>query len=242
MNIQQEVKNFERQYRAAGKPAAAVWDKNYMKSQLKLFGIRAADRQLILKQFVAEHRDFRHSDLWRLAGRMWQSDYHEIRGSVPDLLIKYRRLLGYTDLPRFEKFLRQSHDWGTVDEISVHLVGYLLAQDQRTASYLKKWNTDKLFWLRRASILPFLYLFRKKSGDRKLFYRLAVKLMDESWQNWGYAVNNYSLPKRRFFIRKAIGWCLREMSEKWPAEITKFLRQNKGRMNSLSFREGGRKL
>jgi 3-methyladenine DNA glycosylase AlkD len=46
----------------------------------------------------------------------------------------------------------------------------------------------------------------------------------------------------RWFIQKAIGWVLREMSKKWPDEVYQFLQKNKRKMSSLSFREGSRKL
>ncbi|MBI5622048.1 DNA alkylation repair protein [Candidatus Falkowbacteria bacterium] len=242
MNAAQAVKNFERQFARIGNARQAAWDKNYMKSPLKFFGTRKVDQDIILKKFFVAHKDLAKPELWRLARALWQSDYHEIRTVRRSLLVHYRRLLDYADMPKLEKILYTAHDWGVVDEVAVHLVGYLLGQDQRVISYLKKWNTDKLFWLRRASILPWLFLIRQKEYDRRHFVPLLVNLMDESWQSWAYAVNNYDLKMRRFFIRKAIGWCLRELSEKFPDEVVRLLNKYKSKMHSLSWREGGRKL
>ncbi len=48
--------------------------------------------------------------------------------------------------------------------------------------------------------------------------------------------------RAKFFIRKAIGWTLREMSQKDPKVVFEFLKANKNKMSGLSFREGSRKL
>jgi len=56
---------------------------------------------------------------------------------------------------------------------------------------------------------------------------------------------DYAIGRDRFwtfFIRKAIGWALRECSKKYPEEVFAFLERIGGRASGLTRREGSRRL
>ncbi|MFA5358538.1 MAG: DNA alkylation repair protein [Patescibacteria group bacterium] len=242
INVKKEVEYLKRRYERVGNKKRAAWDKNYCRSIFKFYGVKGDDVKKIIKQFIQKNKELDKKDLWLLVRVLWESGYHELRSTAVNLLRGYLKKLDYSDLPAIERLLRQAINWDQIDEIAVHLVGPILEKDQRAFSYLKKWSIDKNFWIRRAALLSQLFLFRKKQGDRQLFYRLAVKMMDESWQNFDSWAGNHPEKMGRWFIRKTIGWVLREMSERWPEEIYNFLKTNRHKMSSLSFREGGRKL
>jgi hypothetical protein len=63
-------------------------------------------------------------------------------------------------------------------------------------------------------------------GDFDLFARLAVGMLDE----------------REFFIRKAIGWVLREVSKKRSKLVFEFLRAHRDEVSGLTLREGAKYL
>ncbi len=85
-----------------------------------------------------------------------------------------------------EKMLMQSTGWDMVDDISIHLVGTVLEKDKRAYQYLKKLSRSENFWMRRASLISQILLFRNGKGERKLFFDFAEKMIGE----------------KEFFIRK----------------------------------------
>ncbi|MFA5029406.1 MAG: DNA alkylation repair protein [Patescibacteria group bacterium] len=222
----------------------AYWSKKYLKSHFEFYGADNEAVVAIAKGFKKENKDIITSDLWKIIDLLWQSGCHEQRALAIKTLKLYPDLLEIKIMPRLEKLLRTSINWDQVDEISVHLVGRVLEKDFKPGEkYLIKWSQNKNFWLRRASLLAQLLLFRKKQGDKKLFFILAEKMLDESKYPKNYFVTPYTEEKMgRFFIRKAIGWVLRELSAKDPQAVASFLNKNERKMSGLTYREGSRNL
>jgi 3-methyladenine DNA glycosylase AlkD len=80
--------------------------------------------------------------------------------------------------------------------------------------------------VRRAALLAEHDALRAGRGDIALWSQLAATMLDE----------------REFFIRKAIGWVLREVSKKRPALTYAFLRAHRSRVSPLSMQEGAKYL
>jgi 3-methyladenine DNA glycosylase AlkD len=111
-------------------------------------------------------------------------------------------------------------------KISIYLVGAILEKDKKAFEYLIRWSGDGNFWMRRAALISQLLLLRAGRGDKRLFFSFAKKMLGE----------------KEFFIRKAIGWCLREMSKGDRKSAFEFIKDNKGEMSKLTFKEGSRNL
>lgn len=71
-----------------------------------------------------------------------------------------------------------------------------------------------------------ILLFRTGRGDRELFFGFAEKMLHE----------------KEFFIRKAIGWCIREIAKAEPYDAFDFLMQIRDRASGLTMREGSKRL
>ena len=71
--------------------------------------------------------------------------------------------------------LNSSTGWDLVDDISIHLAGAVLEKDKRAFDYLKRWSRSDNFWMRRASLISQILLFRHGKGDKKLFFEFAEK-------------------------------------------------------------------
>jgi 3-methyladenine DNA glycosylase AlkD len=96
----------------------------------------------------------------------------------------------------------------------------------RTRATLRRWSRDEDFWLRRASILALLPALRSGEGDFELFPELATPLLAE----------------REIFIRKAIGWVLRDVARKRPERTRAFLAEHLADLSGLTLREACRHL
>jgi 3-methyladenine DNA glycosylase AlkD len=224
--IEKAISDFRRQFKALGDPERAAQEKRYLKSPFQFYGVSVPKLRAVAKAFRRENKGISKDALWELCQALWQGDFHEERALAMLLLEEYRALLDYSDMPSLEGMLRESVNWNQVDEISVHLVGSVVQKDERGLEYLRRWSKDPDFWMRRAALLSQLLLFREGKGNKALFYSFANEMMEE----------------KEFFIRKAIGWVLREMSKADPEEVFRFVAENRGRMSGVTLREATRRL
>ncbi|MCJ7509410.1 MAG: DNA alkylation repair protein [Dehalococcoidia bacterium] len=224
--LEKTISRFRQQFQELADPERAAQEKRYLKSPFKFYGVSVPKIRAVARQFKRENKGISKQALWDLCQALWQGESHEERALAMLLLEEYRTLLDYSDMPSLERMLRESINWDQVDQISVHLVGAVLRKDQRALEYLKGWSRDPNFWIRRAALLSQLLLFRAGKGDRGLFYSFADGMMEE----------------KEFFIRKAIGWVLREMSRVEPEEVFRFVADNRTRMSGVTLREATRRL
>ena len=106
-----------------------------------------------------------------------------------------------------------------VDSVAPTVFGdLLLAERQRTAALLRRWSMDDDIWRRRSTLIAQLRL--KRRTDEKLLFELIEP----------------SLDSREFFLRKAIGWALREYSKTAPARVARYV-EKESRLSPLSRRE-----
>ena len=91
------------------------------------------------------------------------------------------------------------------------------------------WSTDKNFWRRRASILPYLYLSLKKNYKPEYNDRILNAVEPHIGDD-------------EFFVGKAAGWVLRELSKRDPEVVRIFFEKNQDQMTSLVIHEGQKKL
>jgi len=220
------ISNFHRQLGELADPARAAQEKRYLKSPFDFYGVTVPRLRSIAKSFRRANKDTAKEAVLELCRVLWAGNFHEERALAIFLLDEYSTLLDYSDMPLLEKMLRESVNWDQVDEISVHLVGAVLEKDQRAFEYLHRWSRDDNFWVRRASLLSQLLLFRRGEGDKALFYSFAREMMEE----------------KEFFIRKAIGWVLRDIAWREPEEVFRFVVENRPRMSGVTLREAIRRL
>jgi len=91
---------------------------------------------------------------------------------------------------------------------------------------LDRWATDGDFWIRRSAMLALMLSLRRGEGDSSRLFRYADSMLEE----------------KEFFIRKAIGWVLREMSKSRPEVVREYLASRVDRVSGLTLREGAKRL
>ena len=120
----------------------------------------------------------------------------------------------------------ESKGWDLIDNIAIWLVCELIRKDPLKHDLIEMWSKDSNFWRRRVAIISPIKLFKKKECDLDLFLRI--------WEE--------HLHEKEFFIRKAVGWVLRELAKSEPDLVFDFLLKNKEKMSGLTLREGSRNL
>lgn len=204
----------------------AVNEKRYLKSDLDFLGVKVPVVRKRAKAWLKDHPDLGRERLLQITRQLWSGGIHELRSFAIDLSIFEIGSLDAGDLSWIEQWLREASTWAHVDALSVNLVGGLLERDPQITVTLDRWAEDEDFWIRRAALLALLPGLRRGEGDWPRFQRYADSMLEE----------------KEFFIRKAIGWILRETSKKRPERVIEYVRSRRDRMSGLTLREATRKL
>ena len=123
-------------------------------------------------------------------------------------------------LPMYEEMIVTGAWWDYVDIIAAHRLSAIL---QRQGAAMKRemlgWSTNANMWKRRSAIL------------------CQLKAKEQTDLEFLYACIEPSLDSQEFFLRKAIGWALRQYAWTDPEEVRRYVARNKERLSGLSRRE-----
>jgi 3-methyladenine DNA glycosylase AlkD len=210
----------EAELRSQGDPARAAGEKRYLKSRLQFHGVTLPQLERTVRAFTVAQPIEDREALTSLASALWSEPVHERRMAAVVLLERHRQLLTPPDLPLLERLIRESQTWAYVDALAANIVGPLCTGAAGTAEILDRWAVDPDFWVRRAALLSQLRPIRDGAPlDR--FLRYADAMLEE----------------KDFFIRKAIGWVLREAGKRRPADVTAWLAPRTARASGVTMRE-----
>lgn len=208
-------------------PVRALDMRAYMKNRFEFLGIPAPDRRKACVDIIRHLKTADADDLLQIANTLWDCEQREYHYLAVDILAKHCRRLRLEDVPALLALVQQKSWWDTVDGLA-GVVGDVLRQNL-TASRDMQTGMDKAlehpdFWVRRIALLHQLG-WREQTDVNRLF-TYALALADE----------------KEFFIRKAIGWALRDYAWHDPAAIRDFLQENQGRFSGLTQREAVKNL
>jgi 3-methyladenine DNA glycosylase AlkD len=216
----------EADLRALGTAERAAQEKRYLKSDLEHLGVTVPVLRKVvvafLRVFLRAQPAFAHDVALGLARALWKKPIHERRAAAVEVLEFFKNLLGPEDIHLVEEFLRESRGWALVDNLAASVAGDLVERfPKKLAAVLDRWAKDDDFWLRRSSLLALLLPLRRGAGDFERFCRYADGMLEE----------------KEFFIRKAIGWVLRETGKKTPERVVAWLLPRAARASGLTVRE-----
>ena len=162
-----------------------------------------------------------HDELVTVAEALWTRPVHERRTAAVELLALNANRLRHDDVALLERLLRESRTWALVDALAASVVGRLVEGDERLGPVLDRWAADGDFWIRRSALLALLVPLRRGAGDFERFGRYADAMLDEG----------------EFFVRKAIGWVLRDTAKKRPDMVYEWLLPRAARASGVTLRE-----
>jgi 3-methyladenine DNA glycosylase AlkD len=206
--------------RAAADPVRGAAAQAYMKSSTPSLGVRVPDVRKATKSTAAAHPFASAEDLRSTVLALWrEAGYREERYAAIDLtgLRLVARDLGM--LPVYEEIIRTGASWDYVDGVAHRICTLLQAHREELTPVLLRWSTDQDLWIRRASITA--QLGAKSSTDTALLASVIEANMADG----------------EFFIRKAIGWVLREYAKTEPDWVLDFVARNGPSLSPLSRRE-----
>lgn len=205
-------------FRKKSSTEIALGAQKYMRNQYVFFGIKSPDRRTILSDFIGTYGIPSLEDLPDLIRNAWAQQERELQYAAMELMQKRIKKMPATTLGLCEELITQKSWWDTVDFIAPNLVGILLQRypEDRDA-LISKWMNSGNFWLQRSCLL--FQLRYKDQTDQQLLFALCTRLSAE----------------KEFFIRKAIGWALRQHAKFAPEAVFDYVHRTP--LQALSKRE-----
>ncbi len=209
---------------AEADPVRAVGVQKYMKSEMPYYGVNMPAQRRIWRGLFDAHPFDSRDELRAVALELWRgAKFREERyGAIA--LTDQRRHASWqeiTAVPTYEEMIVTGAWWDYVDSIATHQLGDVLRREpRRMKPLMRRWAqaTDSM-WKRRAAIL--CQIGFKGDTDLDLLY----------------ACIEPNLTHKDFFIRKAIGWALRQLAWTDPREVKRYVAANRARLSPLSVRE-----
>ncbi len=214
--------------RAHADPAKAPLMQAYMKSEMPYLGVQTPDHRRICRAVFKAH-PIESFEIWRdTVLTLWrEARYREERYAAIALAgaNAYKPFRTVRALLMYKEMIVTGAWWDYVDAIATRELGDILrASPGRMSAILRKWATGENIWLRRSAIIAQLNF--KSETDLTLLYDCI----------------HPSLNRTEFFLRKGIGWALRQYARTNPAWVLQYVRDNEPELSPLSKREALKRL
>jgi 3-methyladenine DNA glycosylase AlkD len=206
-------------YAAAADPERAAPMRAYMKDVAPFLGLTTPVRRALSRTVLEGTPGPDGADCTAIALRCWELPEREYQYFAVDYLRRHVKHCTSGFLPVARHLVSTVPWWDTVDALASHVVGGLVAADPKLATDMDAWIVDEDMWVARTALLHQLR-YKERTDTDRLF---------------AYCLRQSGHPD--FFIRKAIGWCLREYAKTDPEAVRGFLAREKGRFAPLSVRE-----
>lgn len=211
---------------AAQDPGRAPLMQAYMKSELPYFGIASPDLKRLLRGLLVQRLETRAD--WDAAVRMlWGQATHREEWYAALALAGHRHYRAHQDpaaLSLYRQLIVSGAWWDVVDDIASHRVGAILAAyPNEVTPLLRHWAVDDDLWIRRTAII--CQLRAKHETDLDLLDHALTSNLE------GSAYGSV------FWIRKAVGWALRQYARTDPDWVRAFVAAHEHGLSGLSRRE-----
>ena len=195
----------------------------YMKSALPFHGVAAPACRAVFREVLAAHPLPDRATWLATVHALWDDATHREERYAALAVVRDRRYAGYRDpdaLPLYRHLVVTGAWWDVVDDVASHLVGpLLLTHPAEVRPVVLAWATDDDRWLRRTAVI--CQLGAKERTDLELLTAAVEANLDD----------------QDFFLRKGIGWALRQYAWTDPGWTRSFVAAHEGRLSPLSRRE-----
>ncbi|MEW2175689.1 DNA alkylation repair protein [Streptomyces sp. NPDC005406] len=211
-------------YPTAADPVRARSAAAYMKHVAPFLGIPTPRRRALSRIVLEGTARPQESDCTAVALRCWALPEREYHYFAADYLRRHIARCSSGFVPVLRHLVTTVPWWDTVDTLAAHVAGPLVAADPELRRTMDEWIEDDDLWIVRTALL----------------HQLRFKEATDAHRLFAYCLRRADHPD--FFVRKAIGWCLREYAKTDPAAVRDFVDDARDRLAPLSVREATRHL
>ncbi|AVZ71794.1 DNA alkylation repair protein [Streptomyces lunaelactis] len=196
----------------------------YMKDIAPFLGLYTAARRDLSRTVLEGTARPDEADCAAIALRCWDLPEREYQYFAVDYLRRHVKRCSPGFLPVVRHLVVTVPWWDTVDALASHVVGPLVSADPKLKTVMDAWIDDDHLWVARTALL----------------HQLRYKDTTDAERLFDYCLRRADHPD--FFIRKAIGWCLREYARTDPDAVRDFVEGAGDRLSPLSVREATKHL
>lgn len=223
-----DSRKLERALKAALKPLARVersrWMRAYVRGQFEFLGIQAPEFRAAVRPLLRRFAPASAAELLEEARVLWDWHEREYQYAGIELLICHEKLLTAKDLGALLELVEKKSWWETVDSLAM-VVGRVVRRERKAGGRaMDRAVRSPNLWVRRVAMIHQLG-WRGETDTERLF-AYAERLA----------------PEKEFFIRKAIGWALREYSKHDAEAVRAFLEAHREALSPLSYREAEKRM
>jgi 3-methyladenine DNA glycosylase AlkD len=210
---------------ARADPVKAAPMQAYMKTDMPFYGVPKPARVPIAKELKrrfppADTRQYRQNVL-----ALWNLPHREEKYLAVGYARQFPTFVVFEQIDLFERLIVEGAWWDLVDEVASPIVSRIvLMERQQMRPELERWIESPVMWLRRAAII--CHNGHKNATDWLQLSDFCLRRAHE----------------KEFFIRKAIGWALREYALTNPEAVRAFLQRHGDQLSGLSYREAAKHL
>lgn len=186
----------------------------YMKGHFAFLGIASPERRAAQKEALGDWKAPSVEDLAAFARSCWARDEREYQYAACDSLVRHVKRLDPDALDLAEELITTKPWWDTVDVLAARVVGPCAERP-----VIERWLVSGDLWLERTAILHQLGYGDRTDAD--LLFRACLTHAASS----------------EFFLRKAIGWALRQYARTDPDAVRAFVADHVDELSGLSRRE-----
>ncbi len=218
MNIK-DIQNIKALYELNRNRDVAVKMEAYMKNKFSFLGIPSPLRTELNQELQYQFGEINIVDVEQLAIALWALPEREYQYLAMFLIAKVKEKLTPSHLEFILDLIQDKSWWDTIDMLAPQFIGQILNDypDLRE-EYIPVWTESKNIWINRTAIL-----FQLKYKEDTDFYLLR-------------SIVEQLKPKNDFFVKKAIGWALREYSKTNSEQVEKYIKV--AELQPLSEKEG----
>jgi 3-methyladenine DNA glycosylase AlkD len=207
----------------------------YMKSEMPYRGVPAPVLRSAIRPLLSTH-PLPDEETWHdTILELWDgATFREERYAALEIARHrlYREHQQVHTLELYEHLIRTGAWWDLVDETAGHLVrDVLLAHPEDVAPMMRAWAVADDLWVRRSAVIC-----QVGAGDR-CDQQLLADVIEDNLDGSTRTTPPESPYGREFFIRKAVGWALRDHARTDPEWVRAFVAAHEGRLSGLSRRE-----
>lgn len=218
---QKLIKLLDKEFIRSADKDRALQQQRYMKSSMSYYGVTMPQVRMITKSILKKYapetnQEYRETLIYIFKN----AEYREFWYAGNEYANSFKKFITQENLDVYIEIVRITRWWDIVDVVAANFIGKALIGSDNISKISKKLIEDEDLWVRRTGLL--LQLKYKDKTDFDLLKELIFKTAHE----------------KDFFIRKAIGWTLRQYSYVDPDSVKNFIEENRDKLSGLSIKEG----
>jgi 3-methyladenine DNA glycosylase AlkD len=195
----------------------------YMRTDMPFYGVQKAGRTPILRDLVKRYQPQDAGEYRKLVVGLWNLEHREEKYIALGAARHFKAFIRPEQIDLYRTLIAEGAWWDLVDEVATQLIRSLVVEfPAEVWDVVDDWADDPDMWLRRTALI--CQVGAKEMTDSERLFRFCAARAHEE----------------EFFIRKAIGWALREYARTDPVAVAAFINTHRDQLSGLSYREGSK--